>query len=435
MKDTQSCPACGAVNPARRPVCRQCGRFLHQEPQAGFESATPTSPAPEPANAFAGPPPQPSALTRQRFLERPQVKIVRPSNRRKFLVGLLGGAAIVAIGSTGWDQLVQNVRVSLNTKDYPYHIGDDLVSETFSPDLSLMAMVKVGEEDEPDTKLYIWDYQRQHMTALPTGPSYGDPACVWSPDNKYLLYQAHHITDDSTSLDMWDMRTQQKIRTYTGDDYSGFSKIHWSPSGSQIALLIDDGTFVVMDPARLAPLFTFKSPAGVGAFAWSPDGQKVAFLIDDSDNKSTWGMQIWDLQTREMATEVIFQRRYDDLSQNDVLWSPDGQHVVVLARGQLRVIEMVEPLTSYALNDPKEATKFAWSPNSKYLVVNTWGLDRNSWDLAEDTFEAWDVVTRKVARSYNRSANDDPAALGWSSDGKRIIVIGTLYRQENWNWP
>ncbi|HEY0757370.1 MAG TPA: hypothetical protein VGD98_25680 [Ktedonobacteraceae bacterium] len=35
--------------------------------------------------------------TQPRFLARPQVKVVRPSNRRKFLVGALGAAAILAL--------------------------------------------------------------------------------------------------------------------------------------------------------------------------------------------------------------------------------------------------------------------------------------------------------------------------------------------------
>src|SRR5260370_15349384 len=121
-----------------------------------------------------------------------------------------------------------------------------------------MGMVKVGAEDNLDAQLYIWDYQQQRMGILPTGPGYGDRAAIWSPDNRYMLYQLHG-PDDSSALDLWDLRTQKKLRTYTGNDYAAFSEIHWSPDGTRGGLLLKDlnNIFVVMHPMSLQPLSSF----------------------------------------------------------------------------------------------------------------------------------------------------------------------------------
>jgi WD40 repeat protein len=263
---------------------------LHQEAHIEGAQAAPALPTPTPTHAAISSPSQPFSYMRQpRFQERPQVKIVRPSNRRKFLAGLVGGAAIVALGSTGIGPLVQNLRFAFNTRDYPYHLGDDLSPNGFSPDLNLMAMTRLSEGDSPDAKLYIWDYQRQHMTVLPTGPNYGDPACIWSPDNKSFVFQV------DGSLDMWDMRTQQNVHSYSGDDYRDFSEIHWSFDGSQIAIRSsndDSGTFAIMNPTQFTPVALFNVPKWALKFAWSPDGQKIAFLIDNPAN-SSWSIQIW----------------------------------------------------------------------------------------------------------------------------------------------
>ena len=149
MEGMQLCPACGAENPARRPCCRVCGRLFSVEAPGFRPQEAPSQVIPAGQDSLASQPaPQQFAQSQQyRFLERPQVKIVRPSQRRKFLAGALGAVATLAIASTGIGQLAQNIRIGLNTKDYPYHLWDDLVSAGFSDDLNLIAMIKVGNEE------------------------------------------------------------------------------------------------------------------------------------------------------------------------------------------------------------------------------------------------------------------------------------------------
>lgn len=273
MENMKICPICGATNLTTSTRCVRCARFL-------FPSV--------PSGEQAGPERQPflAAQTRQSEQTQPPSRIVRSASRRKFLVGLLGSGAILALGSVGLAQMMQNIQVALNTKQYPYTFWDDLVGESYSPDLNLMAMVKISEDDSPQANLYIWDYQQQHMITLPTGPDYGNP--VWSPDNRYLLFQAH-LSGEQTALDLWDVQNQRKLRSYAGDDYQGFSNIQWSPDGSHIALFSD--TFALLSPADLKPLSTFNPPDATN-FTWSPDGHHVAFVSKNASD-TTWNIQIW----------------------------------------------------------------------------------------------------------------------------------------------
>lgn len=191
------------------------------------------------------------------------VKIVRSSSRRKFLVGLLGGGAILAAGTPGLLQLMQNMRVAWNIKPYPYNLlneNDDLVGDSYSPDLNFMAMTKV----DSDGQLYIWDYQLQRMITLPTGPEAG--SSFWGPDNRRLLFQSQ------TSLDLWDVPTRQQLASYDGDEYQGFADLFWSPDGTRVVQSANNNAngnknvLVIISTDPLKPLYTFKAPASTSLF-------------------------------------------------------------------------------------------------------------------------------------------------------------------------
>lgn len=415
MENMQVCPTCGTTNLTTNTCCVRSARFLFP---------------PVPSGEQAGPEWQLS-LSEQ---TRPTGSIVRSSSRRKFLATLVGSGVILGLGSASLRQLIQNVQVSFNTKNYPYDSFPNLVYNSFSPNFNLMALIKVGSGDDPDVGLYIWDYQLQRMTDLPAGPQ----ACtsIWSPDGKYVLYQAQR-PDGSAALDLWDVQARQKIRSYSGSDYMASEEISWSPEGSRIALLIQEqdksNTFLLIAAASLTPLLTFKAPNGAETFTWAPDGRKIAVLVA-ADGSSSWSIQIWDLQTLKMDAEIPFQGQDNEFISH-LAWSPDGTHIAALTHGQLHLLQVDDPMRSSILNEPNKYGKIAWSSDGKYLavIVDADG-DTVATSALGSRFDVWDVVERRIVRSFNRGSSDVPDGLGWSQDGKRIIVIGTLDLQENWDW-
>lgn len=358
------------------------------------------------------------------------VKIVRPSSRRKFLVDLLGGGAILAAGTPDLQPLIQNIRVAWNTKPYPYNLfndNDGLVGDSYSPDLNFMAMTKV----EDDGYLSIWDYQRQCMTTLPTGSESGSSS--WGPDNRRLLFQSQ------TSLDLWDVPTRQQLASYDGDAYQGFTDLFWSPDGTrvvQFASSNDNGSgnvLVIMSIDPLKPLSQLKAPDSAPLFCWSPDSRKLAFLQGSPDS-ALWHILIWEIQRQQVVAEIPVKRQSQPYP-SDLAWSPDGVRIAVLYDGGLHIIEMGKGTNTYTLDEPNQGGKLVWSPDSRYLAVAI-ALPSNGSLTSCGKFGVWDVIERKYVRLLRYSTFFEiPDALSWSQDGTNIRAIADVYQQENWSWP
>lgn len=357
----------------------------------------------------------------------PGVKIVRPSSRRKFLAGLLGGGAILAAGTPGLLQFMQNVRVAWNTKPYPYNLfngNDGLVGDSYSPDLNFMAMTKV----EDDGYLHIWDYQLQHMTTLPTGSESGSSS--WGPDNRRLLFQSQ------ASLDLWDVPTRQQLASYDGDAYQGFADLFWSPDGTRAVQFArnndnaNDNVLVIMSIDPLKPIAQWKAPATL--FCWSPDSRELAFLQGSPDNP-LWRVLIWEIQRQQVIAEIPFRKA--QMYPGDLAWSPDGVRIALLYDGGVHIIEMGKSVTHYTLDEPQREGRFVWSPDSRYLAVAV-ELPSNGSLTSVGKFGVWDVIARKYVRTLRYSTFFEvPDALSWSRDGTNIRAIADVYQQENWGWP
>lgn len=356
--------------------------------------------------------------------DEPHVKIVRPSNRRKFLTVILGSGVILGLGVPPLVRLAQNVRVAFSAKNAPPNYSD-LELHSFSPDLNLLAMAKY----EYDGKLYIWNYQQQRMTTLPAPSLVG--ASAWSPNNRYLFFQERQ-TNSSISLNIWDIQTQQKVSSYTHEKYGAADIVCWSPDGSQIALYSQDQNKLLLMSARpLQPLFVLDVPPSIVTFTWSPDSRRIALLID-SPGQSAWKVAIWDIQSLRMSQELAFQGRPKDYGPC-LAWSPDRAHIAALFQGQLQIIQVSNTISSYLLKE-SDYGKVCWSPDGKYLAI----IDEKDFEnffvaSPGSRFDVWDISERKVVRSYNRGMASVPKALGWAKDGRTIIVIGPLDVQENWD--
>jgi hypothetical protein len=105
-----------------------------------------------------------------------------------------------------------------------------------------------------------------------------------------------------------------------------------SPDGRALAIVIA-GSFDKAGQSHDAKLFivdtaTGQSRAQVGKYeapAWSPDGTRIAALADD-------GLAIVDVATRKEITRAGWPKR--DRPPEDVVWSPDGKYVLAGLYGE-----------------------------------------------------------------------------------------------------
>ena len=153
--------------------------------------------------------------------------------------------------------------------------------------------------------------------------------------------------------------------------------IAWSPDGTMLASIGDDGTFNVMVPSRNTTVFEFARPSTLvkASIAWSPLGDHVAAGIGNR-------MYIWDVDTWQLLYE----------------------YGVGLPSGFFTWINVD--------NIPEGVQTITWSVDGRYVIVGTYSYETSVWDteLERLIFRNGDLSGGGPGRVW--LSND-----GWMGDG------------------
>lgn len=210
----------------------------------------------------------------------------------------------------------------------------------------------------------------------------------WSPDGSAILY--------ASSLVEGFVQNVYRIDS-DGRNLKSFGEGRlpvWSPDGSKIAFVTDDGLRVMKsdggemvllaDLAEIAPLATERQ---LNATAWSPDGGAIAFEV-----------------TAFVQTPSILDA-YPDMSINGI-WAvnTDGSGLRQLAKGA------------------GEDSCLAWSPDSQRIAFVSCGSDGK-----------WDVWLTRVDGSHLErltASNSIEFDLSWSPDGSKLAFASRGWLDE-----
>jgi dipeptidyl aminopeptidase/acylaminoacyl peptidase len=178
----------------------------------------------------------------------------------------------------------------------------------------------------------------------------------------------------------------------------------WSPDGSQIAYLRDNGArglrrhsvdLVVMDATGRNPRRLTRG-ALIPWFSWSPDSNQIA-VADDRR-----GLDVVDVVTRSVRS----------LSRDEVfgppLWSPDGQ-MILFEPGDdhdLTVISLADG-SSQQLSGTESSDAYAWAPRGRVIA----------YSVSDDLF-----LAEPGGMPVRVASLTDPEELAWSPDGTRIAL-------------
>jgi TolB protein len=142
-------------------------------------------------------------------------------------------------------------------------------------------------------------------------------AFEWSANGRRLLF-FRSTTRDMYSLYVVDAdggHTRRLARCASCGLLVG-SRATWSPSGSQVAFVGEDGLTVVDVRRRATRRLTRCSPScGDHSPAWSPDGSRIAFARGDS----IYTVNVDGSSITKLASATRFA--------NDPSWSPDGRRI------------------------------------------------------------------------------------------------------------
>jgi WD40 repeat protein len=191
----------------------------------------------------------------------------------------------------------------------------DLVA--FSPGSALLAVgtdpVTFGTvgTDRPSV-VELWDAATRRLVAtLPAGRATNVDSLAFSPDGSTLAV----LTDNGSTLDLWNVRTRQLHGSFTPAG-SGAYTVAWSPDGTALAI----GSGVGVQLWNVASRTQDGSPLPSGpanALAWSPDGSILAV-------GSTTGTELWNVAARQQIGSTLITS-----NSQTVAWSPDGKTLAV----------------------------------------------------------------------------------------------------------
>lgn len=291
---------------------------------------------------------------------------------------------------------------------------------------------------------------------------------IFSPDGQYILFTgwAAGLPAETRGgygginelSDLWVFNRRTKSLRQLTTDWQGYDSLKWSPDGRYISACgLRRWTTPETPPTETGgcypDLYVWDMRTtrrrlvlnNVNREQWAPDGGKLFALRND------WLLYIWDAQTgkkRLVAEDVkdafwmpnkglLFQKHYDD-----ILWysptvggdvkpflpdkeiaalpavSPDGTKIVYLDNNNDCILTTIASGKSRLLM--KAGGGPYWSPDGRKIVVVTQSAARGN-----DPYTTYyNVLDAYSGKSITRQAfNDNADSLGWTQDGRTIIVI------------
>lgn len=257
-----------------------------------------------------------------------------------------------------------------NTQERPITIDDLLALESVgspqvSPDGEWVAYtVRSLDMDNDKSLTRIWMVSTSGGAPIPmTGVDYSTSNPKWSPDNRYLSFQASKGEDAKTQV--WNLNRLGGEAVQVTNAKFGISGYDWSPDGSRLLLMIKDPTEAelttdkedddkpqphvidrmqfkqdyvgyldrrrthihVYTPGDEEPVQVTSGDYDDSDPAWSPDGKSIAFVSDRSEDPDLhWGTDIWVVNVDEDGHELT-QITSNEGRDYSPAWSLDGRSI------------------------------------------------------------------------------------------------------------
>ena len=262
-----------------------------------------------------------------------------------------------------------------------------------------------GERSEWVSQIHVASSDGSRGYQLTRGEK-SSTAPAWSPDGRWIGF----LSSRSGKANLWRIALAGGEAEQLTDEKGGVSAFRWSPDGKTMAFamtdpktddeekadkekrdarVVDEATkqvrlhVVPVEPDSAAKRPVRKLTQGdysVGEFDWSPDGKFIAFSHTPSPKADDWTKS--DVSAVSVESGNVQPLAATRAAESSPVYSPDGQTIALSIS-----------------DDPP-----------------TWGFTARVHLLA-----AAGGTPRALAESYDRQ----PDIVGWSPDGKRILISET----------
>ena len=284
-------------------------------------------------------------------------------------------------------------------------------------------------------------------------------ATAISPDGSKVLYSVREaiMSNDRSEYinQIWlaDLKTgnaNAPIQLTHSDKNS--TQPDWSPDGTWISFVSNrDGknnVYLLPTTGGESQKITDVKSA-VTAYKWSPDGQSIALIITDAvgdeDEKNNKAKNDWYYMDEKVKQNRLYvlNRNVTDSTGKPIIkkltqenynviamdWSPDGQSIVYshgktpeANDGQYSDISIITLSTGKVVpvaNTPAGESNPLFSPDGKWIAYSCTG-DPVDWS-GPDHVNIYSLSEGK-SKPLKSTPNEEPALIGWSSDGQNILV-------------
>jgi len=206
-----------------------------------------------------------------------------------------------------------------------------------------------------------------------------------------------------------DGRNQQKISKLVD---AQISDLDWSPDGKQIAFTNNDDIYRLNIELQVAAKLT-SNPGHDYHPAWSSDGNYIAYISDRGGPYDIWEMK----PNGANVTWLTGNPRWE----LTVRWSPDGDGFGYVPNSGANLQVWIENKagTTIFMRDSADSaayavTDFRWSPNGKFLSLQT---DSGAYIVKADGTDFRKIAEREIF-GYD-------SAPSWSPDSCHLIFTLT----------
>jgi len=254
--------------------------------------------------------------------------------------------------------------------------------------------------------LKIWDVEKGAFV----GKSFGGfvHSIAVSPDGRKISCGAYNGI--VTILDVKSMQTSQLVK-----HTSCVQSMCFSPDGKRLASASDDSTIVVWDVETCSVIATLQGhDNSVMSVAFSPDGLKLA-------SASSWDgtIRVWCPHSAKLLLII------NDLGDPDnVVWSPDGQQLVVSSG---KTVEFWDPSTGLLIGQPctghtKPIRSLSISSDGSFVATA-------SFDM---TVRLWSTQSHQQIGQALKHDNYIPCVT--ISPNGELIATGLTKKNKLWLW-
>lgn len=266
------------------------------------------------------------------------------------------------------------------------------------------------EEDEAQSQIWVVASSGGDPVAM-TSPDYSASNPRWSPDNKYLSFQA--AKGEDAKAQVWNLNRIGGEAIQVTSVKQGISGFEWSPDSSRLLLLIQDPKpadltededdddkplphvidrmqfkqdYVGYLDNRRTHIYVYTPGEDeavqltTGDFddsdpSWSPDGKLIAFVSDRTDNPDlNYGSDIWIVNADDPYS--LAQQTTHPGRDYSPAWSPDSRSIAYIS-------SMGPDIGGSALTPTRRLAITAVDEDERNILTGS--LDRN---LSQPTFAA-----------------------------------------------